>query len=215
MTQKGPQTLKSLGQQLVLDHQKRLAATGSVPRSLFQSGMNADKQLLSLTAAGADMTHLNQLLAKYKVLSKELASKKVSALQERAGGENSHRRNWLNSSNSLDVKERVSTASRSDTIQSCASWPVAAPQCHGITSSQDPGTKGFGLSSVISMSRSRAEGNVAICTEEQLKSHDSSPVPYQTGNRSFGLSALLRLQNSLSNQTGDTLTTKLNESAVT
>jgi hypothetical protein len=212
----GPQTLKDLGQQIIRDHHKRLATAGPVPRRFPHCGISSEKQVLSLTAAGGEVTHLHQLLARYKVLSKELASTKVSALQQEAGCRNPSRTRLLNSSKSLDVQERMLSSSRSDTIPSSASWPAASPLGHSAASSPEPRASSFGLSSVISMSKSHAfEIAGATCQVEASTAHNFSSSPQQQLKRGFGLSALLMGRSSLAKQIGGMVKSQFNESAVT
>lgn len=208
--QQAPQTLKDLGQQLIREQQKRMSGLRSGPESFIQFGFNAEKKLLSLAAAGGDTTHLEQLLARYKVLSKELAITKLSALQP----------DRLNVGTRLSTARSLEVAHQEPNLSyrrfgSSASWPVAALQEPSAASSPTSSGRGFGLSSVISMPRPDAlETNQAAPQEEEVHRTGSDPAQ-QPERRAFGLSALLRGESKVSNQTGSVPASHIHPEAVT
>ena len=209
---KGPQTLKDLGQQIIRDHQKRLNEAGFTPR-FPHSGLSPEKKLLSLTAAGGDMTHLNHLLARYKVLSKELANQKLTAAQPaESSGAMTNAVKWLSNTRSLDASRRKGDSQLGNRT---ASWPAAASQgCHAV-SPLKPGARSFGLSSVISMSTSDALETSDVVSQDQNREGEDSAQPDQRGKRGFGLSALLGGGSMVPNQLGGIGAAQVNERSVT
>lgn len=165
------------------------------------------------------MTHLNQLLARYKVLSKELANTKVSALQQVESNGTPSPVRWLNTTKSLDALQRLRSSSLGDRIPSSASWPEAVPQGPCAARSLEPGGRSFGLSSVISMPKPNVpEQTDAACPEPEVnrESGCSQKIEHPE-KRGFGLSALLRGGSIVPKQIGGMITAqpKTTESTVT
>lgn len=212
--EQGPQTLRDVGQQIIRDHQKRLAEAGSIPSSFPHYSLSSEKKLLTFAAAGGDMTHLSQLLARYKVLSKELANTKFSALRpvENSGVVKSV--NWLTPTKSLGAPRGVRRSAGSDRIASCASWPESTLQGPSAGSFQEPGGRNFGLSSVMSMSTSNASDTMHAACQGLHAAPGESAAKSQSKPRTFGLSSLLRGPSSVPKQIG-VISSHLEESNVT
>ena len=96
-----------------------------------------------------------------------------------------------------------------------ASWPAAAPQSYSTGSPLKTGTRSFGLSSVISMSRSDALETTDDVSQEGTRESEASTQPEEPKKKGFGLSALLGGGGIAPKQMGGMGTAQLNKRTVT